>query len=206
MFWAAKTEHDEDETDEEESEVVKVVDTDIFFYGDVTEANILELNTKILKLSKKLLIRSVTFTGYNPRITLHIKSGGGDVYSGLSAMDHISASKVPVDTVADGLCASAATFILMGGSRRYMRPSGYILIHQMSSEFWGKYEDMKDEIKTCEKIMKIIRAIYKQKTQIPTKKLNVMMKRDIYLTSTECLQYGIVDEICPGISYTDTSE
>jgi len=204
MFWASKTEHDDDTDDE--SEVVKVVDTDIFFYGDVTESNILELNTKLLKLSKKLLINSVSLTGYNPRITLHIKSGGGDVYSGLSAMDHISASKVPVDTVADGLCASAATFLLMGGSRRYMRPSGYILIHQVSSEFWGKYEDMKDEIKTCEKIMKIIRTIYKQKTKIPTKNLNVMMKRDIYLTSTECLQYGIVDEICPGISYTNTSE
>ena len=204
MRWASKADPEESDT-EDDSEVVRVIDTDMFFYGDVNETNILELNTKLLKLSKDLLKKSMTLNGYNPRITLHIKSGGGDVYSGLSAMDHISACKVPVDTVADGLCASAATFILMGGSRRYMRPSGYILIHQMSSEFWGKYEDMKDEIKTCEKIMNIIRSIYKQRTQIPTKKLNVMMKRDIYLTSTECLQYGIVDEICPGISYTSTS-
>lgn len=206
MFWANKTDPDETEEVEESTDVVKVVDTDIFFYGSVTEANILELNTQLLKLSKTLLKKSISLTGYNPRITLHIKSGGGDVYSGLSAMDHIMGCKVPVDTVADGLCASAATFILMGGSRRYMRPSGHILIHQMSSEFWGKYEDMKDEIKTCEKIMKIIRSIYQKRTSIPTKKLNTMMKRDIYLTSTECLQYEIVDEICPGISYTGTSE
>ena len=204
MRWA-KTENEESENEEEESLVVRVVDTDVFFYGDVNESNILELNTKLLKLSKVLMKKSMELSGYKPRITLHIKSDGGDVYAGLSAMDHISASRVPVDTVADGLCASAATFILMGGARRYMRPSGYVLIHQMSSGFWGKYEEMKDEMKSCEKIMKIIRNIYQQKTVIPTKKLNQMMKRDIYLTAIECQQYQIVDEICPGIFCTNTS-
>ena len=207
MFWKANTpaKHDSDdevETDEE-SEVVRVIDTDVFFYGDVNTSNIMELNTKIMKLSKSLRKKAVSLNGYNPRITLHIRSDGGDVFAGLSAMDHISASLVPVDTIADGMCASAATFILMGGAKRYMRPSGYILIHQMSSEFWGKYEEMKDEMKSCEKMMKIIKNIYEKRACIPSKKLNAMMKRDIYLTSTECLKYEIVDEICPGISYTD---
>lgn len=203
MRWANKHEHDDSDS-EDEAEVVRIVDTDIFFYGDINTANIMELNTKLLKLEKKLLRMKVDIKNYNPRITIHIKSDGGDIFAGLSGMDHISACRVPVDTIADGVCASAATFLLMGGKVRYMRPSAYVLIHQMSSEFWGKYEEMKDELKSCEKFMKIIRGIYEQKTKINSKKLNNMMKRDIYLTSTECLKFGVVDEIYPCTSCTDT--
>jgi ATP-dependent Clp endopeptidase proteolytic subunit ClpP len=208
MFWKFnnKQENEEETETEEESEVVRIIDTDVFFYGDVDTANVMELNTKLMKLTKTLRKKAVSLTGYEPRITLHIRSDGGDVFAGLSAMDHISASTVPIDTIADGMCASAATFILMGGSKRYIRPSGYLLIHQMYSEAWGKYEEMKDEMKNCEKMMKIIKNIYETRTSIPTKKLNAMMKRDIYLTATECLKYEIVDEICPGIVYTNTSQ
>ena len=60
MFWANKTDPDETEEVEESTDVVKVVDTDIFFYGSVTEANILELNTQLLKLSKTLLKKSIS--------------------------------------------------------------------------------------------------------------------------------------------------
>jgi ATP-dependent protease ClpP protease subunit len=65
------------------------------------------------------------------------------------------------------------------------------LIHQLSSGFWGKYEEIKDEVKTCEQLMKMIRQIYTEKTNIPPKKLKAMMKRDIYLSSQECVEYGI---------------
>ena len=152
----------------------------------------MEFNTKLNRLDKKLYKKSFDINGYDPEIVIHIKSEGGDVFAGLSGMDHIKSCWCKVTTVADGLCASAATFLLMGGKYRMMRPSAYILIHQLSSEFWGKYEEMKDELKSCEKFMDIIKTIYKENTKIPKKQLKNMMKRDIYLTFQECMNYGIV--------------
>lgn len=196
MLWVEKT--DDDSDSEEDTNKVRVVENDIFFYSGIDNDSILNLNTAIKKLERKLLKRAIDIDGYSPVINLHIKSGGGDIFAGLSAMDHIASCRVPINTIADGMCASAATFLLMGGSTRYIRPSAYVLIHQLSSGFWGKFEDLKNELESCEKFMKIIRGIYEEKANIPQKTLNSMMKRDIYITAKECLRFGVVDEIYHG--------
>ena len=196
MRWDGSTNDDSDNDDN--SENIRVVDNDIFFYCDVDTDTVLDLNTALNRLEKRLLKRAIDLPGYNPKINVHIKSNGGDIFAGLSAMDHVASCRVPVNTIADGICASAATFILMGGSNRYIRPSAYVLIHQLSSGFWGKYEDLKNELQSCEKFMKIIRGIYETKANIPAKTLNTMMKRDIYITAKECLRYDVVDEIYHG--------
>lgn len=195
MKWKNKSHHDSDSEydsdSEHENEYVRVNSTDIYFYGDVNNENILELISDLKTLERKLLKKAVDLPGYTPVITLHIKSDGGDVYAGMSAMDHLETMKVQVYTIAEGCCASAATFLLLGGHKRYVSKRCQILIHQLSSGFWGKYEEIKDEVKTCEQLMKMIKQVYIEKTNIPTKKLNAMMKRDIYLSSDKCVEYGI---------------
>ena len=53
---------------------------------------------------------------------------------------HIKKSNIQIDTYVDGMIASAATFIFLAGTNRYIGEYGHILIHQLSTEFWGKYE------------------------------------------------------------------
>ena len=195
MLWGKV---EDDETHHDADECVRVSGTDIFYYGDIDDDNILEFITKFKKIEKDLLKKVIDLPGYNPVVTIHIKSDGGDVFAGLSAMDHIASSKLEVHTVADGLCASAATFILMGGTKRMMLPNACVLIHQLSSGFWGKFEDMKNELENCERFMSIITNIYKKHTKIPSKKLDEMMKRDIHLTATECLKFSVIDDVYPG--------
>lgn len=192
MKWKSKSHEDSDSDDSDnENDSVRVDGTDIYFYGDVDNDNILELITQMRSMERKLLKRAIDLPGYTPTITLHIKSDGGDVYAGMSAMDHLEGMRINVRTIAEGCCASAATFLLLGGKERFVTKRCQVLIHQISSEFWGKYEELKDEIKTCDKLMNIIKKIYDEKTKIPSKKLKTMMKRDIYLTAEECVEYGI---------------
>lgn len=199
MRWGSKSDDDQI-TDDSSGDCVRVLGTDMFYYGDIDDDNILEFITKFKKIERDLLKKAIDLPGYNPVITVHIKSDGGDVFAGLSAMDHIAASKLEVHTIADGLCASAATFMLMGGDKRMMLPNACVLIHQLSSGFWGKFEEMKNELENCEKFMAIITNIYREHTKIPPKKLDEMMKRDIHLTATECLRFSVIDEVYPGTS------
>lgn len=186
----------ETEPEEEEEEVVEVVGTDVFFTGPIDEESIQKLVTNLKKLENKLLKQAVDLQGYTPKIRLFIRSDGGDVFAGFSAMDHISRSRLHVTTVADGCCASAATFLLLAGHRRAIGAHGYVLIHQLATDgFWGKYEELRDEMKNCDKFMKSIRSIYESKTRLPSRKLNKMLKRDIYLDASMCKKYSIVDEI-----------
>jgi ATP-dependent protease ClpP protease subunit len=82
--------------------------------------------------------------------------------------------------------------MLLGGSRRLMGKNAYVLIHQISTELWGNFQELKHELKSTEAFMKNLKKMYLEKTKIPEKKLNKLMKKDIYLSPKDCLKYGIV--------------
>jgi ATP-dependent protease ClpP protease subunit len=122
-------------------------------------------------------------------------SEGGDVYAGLNMMNVLERSRVKVVTIAQGACCSAATFVLLGGSERRMGRNAYLLIHQISTEMWGSFNDLKHELKSTDKLMKMLKDMYLSKTKIPEAKFKSLMKKDIYLPPDKCLKYGIVSEI-----------
>ena len=182
------------DSDNEEStaDIIRVIGCDIYYYGEVDRPNSLEFIQEFRKLEIDLLKKSIDLAGYNPLIRIHIHSEGGDVFSGLSMMDTLKSARVNVECIAEGNCCSAATFILMGGSKRLMSPNAFILIHQLSSGFFGKYQELKDELKTCKKTMKTIKKLYRSATDIPKETLDEFMTKDVYLNLDDCIKYGIV--------------
>jgi|TARA_R110002020_G_scaffold170745_1_gene360614 ATP-dependent protease ClpP protease subunit len=60
---------------------------------------------------------------------------------------------------------------------------------------WGKYEEMKDAMENNDLFMRIIKDIYEEHTKIPKRKLNEILKRDLWFDAETCLEYGLVDEI-----------
>ena len=184
--------------DNTEEEYVKVQGSDVYFYCDVNELSVRELIMKLraleLDLLKKYLDLNITT---KPVIRLFIRSDGGDIFAGWSAMDAIQSMKrVKVRTIADGCCASAATFLLLGGYSRHMTENSYVLIHQLNTDgVWGKYEEIKDHVNNFDMYMKRFRQIYGNYTKLPEKKLKKLMKRDLYLDATSCLKWEVVDSI-----------
>lgn len=178
-------------SDDEEDVNVTVDDNDIYFYDSVSDKSVMKLNIELKKLERKLKDKK------KGKITIYINSVGGDVFAGFSAMDHIVGCKVKVVTVADGLCCSAATLIYLGGHKRLVKKHSMFLIHQISSDSssWVKFEDMKDDMKNSERMMEKMLDVYRENTQLPEKKLRRMMRHDMYLTSDQCIEYGIASEI-----------
>ena len=183
-------------TDEEEYKVTRVVGNEIFYYGEITDLDILDFIEEFKKLEINLLKKKAELVGYEPSIYVHVCSEGGDLFAGLSAMNIIEKSRVKVVTIAQGVCCSAATFILLSGHERRIGKNAHILIHQISTNgFWGKYEELKDEMKSCDKLMNMVSKTYKEKTNIPHKQFKKIMKRDMYLDPQECIKYNVVDSI-----------
>lgn len=181
-----------------EDEFVRVQGCDVYFHCEVCEATVLELIIKLKKLENDLLHKYLDLgIRRRPEIRIFIRSDGGDIHSGLSAMDAIqNMDRVKVRTIADGICASAATFILLGGHRRYMTPNSYIMIHQLNMDgTWGKFEDFKDQLANLQQFMDRFRKIYLEETKIPSEKLEEILKRDVYMDSKKCLDWEIVDDM-----------
>lgn len=181
----------------EEYEYIKVIGNEIYFYCDVDSDSVLELNTAIRRLERDLRLKQFELGIYDPpTIRVYIHSDGGELYAGLSAMDHMSKSKAKIITVADGCCASAAAMMLLGGHERYIKKNSYVLIHQLSTDgFWGKFEELKDEMENCNRLMDHLKEIVKEKTNIPERKVDKLMKRDLILSAESCVHYGVVDGI-----------
>ena len=54
-----------------------------------------------------------------------------------------------------------------------------MLIHQLSSTFWGTYGNFEDEKKNLDLMMKTIKDVYKKYTKVPMKKLDEILKHDL---------------------------
>lgn len=177
--------------DDDSLDCTKTIGNEIHFYGEITPENTLEFVEAFKKLEVQLLKHKADLIGYEPQIRIHIMSEGGDVYSGFALKNIIEKSRVKVITIAQGACCSAATFMFLGGSERRMGQNAYLLIHQISTEFWGNFHDLRNEMKTSEKFMKMLKKMYLSKTEIPEKKFKRLMKKDIYLSPSKCIKYGI---------------
>jgi len=185
-----------DSSEYKEPAYLETIDNKIYFYAEIYRDKVLQLNRKIRELNNSMSRQKVQLSLQEDiPIYLYINSFGGSIFSGFSAMDALIKSELPIVTIVDGCCASAATFLSVVGTKRYITPHSYMLIHQLSSFHWGKYEEFKDEMKNLEKFMILIKEVYGKYTQIPEEKLEEILKHDIWLNAKECLEYKLVDEI-----------
>jgi len=175
---------------------LETVDNKIYFYAEIFRDKVLQLNKKIRELNNSMRRQKDQLNlEEDIPIYLYLNSFGGSIFSGFSAMDALIKSKLPVITIVDGCCASAATFLSVVGTKRYITPHSYLLIHQLSSGYWGKYEEIKDQMDNVNKFMSLIKEVYCKYTKMPEEKLDEILKHDIWLNAEECIEYGLVDEI-----------
>ena len=174
---------------------IAVHENKIYYYAGVNRDSAVELNKKIGELESKSLTLGHNLDIEPPTLKLLINSGGGSITTGISSMDTILRSKVPIHTYVDGFAASAATFLSVVGNKRYMSRNSYMLIHQLSSSLWGKYSEIEDEKKNLDLMMETIKSVYKEYTKVPMRKLDEILKHDLLWDAKMCLKYGLVDEV-----------
>lgn len=175
---------------------MRVVDNKIFFYDEITNYSMLELVKVLSEMDTRLQnTKNILGDEYDPIIHLRLNTPGGEIYSAISVLDLIPNLKCKLYTYVDGCVASAGTFISLMGDRRFMGPHAFCLIHQLSGGVFGKFSEMEDTMENCMNLMKFIKGFYKDHTKIPMKKLDELLKRDLFLSAEECLQFGIIDEI-----------
>jgi ATP-dependent Clp protease, protease subunit len=185
---------EEPEEEEVEGEKIKVINNHIYFYSDISTHSILNLTEIIKKTSQTLLFTNIQFD-CDIEIYLHINSGGGDVFAVLSIINLIENNKININTIIEGQACSSATILAMIGSKRQITQNSYMLIHNISGGFWGKMHEFEDEMKNLTLLTKDIKKLYKKYTNITTKQLEQLLKKDLLLDAKTCMSYGLIDEI-----------
>lgn len=133
--------------------------------------------------------------GVEGDVTLHVNSAGGDVFAALAIYNALKNYSGNVTVSIDGLAASAASIIAMGGSRVTMASNALMMIHLPSAELIG-YFDTQDLSKLQAQLSAVeqsLIAVYS--TRISEADARRMMKAETWLSAQQALELGLIDEI-----------
>jgi len=162
----------------------------IFLWGVVDDDSAKDLVSKLLYLDSEKPKTEITF---------YINSPGGSVTSGMIIYDAMQMISSPVTTICMGLAASMGSILLSGGTKgkRYIFPSGEVMIHQPSigGVFQGKSVDIEITARQIQKTKEMGAKLLANNCGQTYEKVMKDFDRDYWMDATEALAYGIVDKI-----------
>lgn len=156
-------------------------------------------NTITVKIINKLFEEIRTANNIkNPKpILIHIACSGGSFIDSLRLISIFKISKVPIATIIDNYCFSAASFLAIISPYRVMTKYSFCLFHQYSIQGYinKKRNDINNYFKSLDTYYDYIIKLYLKKTKLKKEELLEILEKDYYLPSDYCYNKGIVDRI-----------
>jgi ATP-dependent Clp protease protease subunit len=130
-------------------------------------------------------------------ITMHIDSPGGSVKSGLSMVDVMDYIISDIRTINTGMAASMGSILLGAGTKgkRSSLRSSRTMLHQSSGGFRGNIQDAKIDMIEWEKLNDSLFELLGSYCGKTVEQVKSDTSRDLWLSSQDALEYGIIDEI-----------
>lgn len=126
------------------------------------------------------------------QINLHINSGGGSVFEGMSIVSAINSISAPVTAYVDGVAASMAAVIAVCCQKVVMCDYAKMMIHDPQYSFQGKMSaKQKNQL---EKITDMLRHIM-SKRGLDTDKVAQLMSAETWMSASEAKELGLIDEV-----------
>lgn len=130
-------------------------------------------------------------------LTIHINSGGGDLYAGLAIYNRLKEFKGTLTTVNDGLAASAASLIFQAGNNRRMNSGSNLMAHGVSGFLFGYYDvdDIKELLNQFKAHNKAIVNVYAEAMGVSFEEAKGFINGETWLTGQEAVDKGLADEV-----------
>lgn len=162
-------------------ENVKLPDPDLLmFYQDLEKRHIWledEVSPDSCNYIMKFIQQANRGDDMTP-ITLHIASNGGDLSTMFAMYYTIKNSKVPVHTINECNCHSAAVTIFLAGAKRSMNLGASFILHEGSAHVAGSHRETKSAMAQYEKDIAKMRALIVENTLFTEEELNAQFEKD----------------------------
>lgn len=160
----------------------------LFLWGEINPNTAGGLIMRLLELWAKSADRE---------ISIYINSPGGSVDDTLAIYDTIQYLTCSIATYCVGQAASGAAMILASGTngKRFALPHSKIMIHQPWGGITGQAADIKIQAEEILKSKRLLNELMSHHTGRNVEQIEQETERDRYMTPSEAVEYGIVDEI-----------
>lgn len=130
-------------------------------------------------------------------IHLYINSPGGSVTAGLAIYDTMQYVTPNVSTMCVGQAASMGAVLLTAGAsgKRFALPHSRIMLHQPLGGVQGQATDIDIHAREVLRIREELNSILMTHTGQTMKKIEKDTDRDMFMTSKQALDYGVIDQV-----------
>lgn len=128
-------------------------------------------------------------------VTIHINSGGGDVFDASAMAEVIRSYKGRVTASIEGLAASAASFFALTADEVVMNPSALLMVHNPWAFCQGESGDMRKTADMLDKVRDAIVSQYVRKTGIDEDTICAYMDEETWFDAKHALEAGFVDSL-----------
>ena len=130
-------------------------------------------------------------------IHLYVNSPGGSVTAGLAIYDTMQYVTPDVSTMCVGQAASMGAVLLTAGApgKRFALPHSRIMLHQPLGGVQGQAADIDIHAREVLRIREELNNILVKHTGQTLKRIEKDTDRDMFMTSKQALDYGVIDEV-----------
>lgn len=136
--------------------------------------------------------------GLSGPLEVHINSGGGDVWDGISIKNAIETHNGSVTTIVDGIAASIASVIAQAGSERVMMPGAMLMIHEAFTYAAGNSAELAKTAATLDEVSANLAAIYARAAGGTAEQWRAAMKEETWYTADQAVEAGLADRVGDG--------
>lgn len=160
---------------------------ELLIYGDIGESFLDEVSSK--RIVKELTELDVEI------INLRVNSNGGGTMAAIAIGNALKKHKAKTIATIEGIAASAATIITSCCDEVKMHKNALFMIHNPWTVSVGDEKDMEKSTEILKKVKNSIIETYIDKTGLSSEELSNMMDAETWLSGTEALHYGFINEV-----------
>ena len=169
-------------------------------YSRLLKDRIIFLGTGITDEVSSLIVAQMLFLqaeDAEKEVSFYINSPGGSVTAGMAIYDTMQFVKCDVATYCIGQAASMGALLLASGTngKRFALPNSRIMLHQPWGGIQGQATDIRIQASEVLRLKDKINSILTEHTKQERKTVERDTDRDFYMSSTEAMEYGIIDEV-----------
>lgn len=128
-------------------------------------------------------------------IELRVNSPGGSIMDGLAIYNALRDHPARVDTVVDGIAASAASWVILAGDSVTMNRFSQLMIHDGMGLTLGSAADHREAADLLDKLSNNIAAIYASRAGGTAEQWRAAMTAETWYSADEAVQAGLADQV-----------
>lgn len=141
------------------------------------------------------MVREALLAMGDGEVVVRLNSNGGDPVAGEAIRATLANHPGGCRIIVEGNASSAASLILMGGSRREMTAGSFIMLHNPSGYVYANADGMRAQADFLDMLARVYAQVYADRSGQTVEDVLAIMAAETFYTVEDAIEAGFVDAV-----------